>query len=112
MRPDDVFERRDRTSGELRGAATLVAFDCASNAQLRAIAEVDASRDAQPAFVRAFVAAPDNVMHLARLDFACARHGPVHGERSRTPRIDYARASSGVPRSGMGPAAISSGGAL
>jgi catalase-peroxidase len=65
-----VLEGRDRASGELRWTGTVVDLVFGSNAQLRAIAEVYAARDAQPAFVRDFVAAWVKVMNLDRYDLA------------------------------------------
>jgi catalase-peroxidase len=67
---DGVLEGRDRVTGEVKWTATVVDLVFGSNAQLRAIAEVYASRDAQPAFVRDFVAAWNKVMNLGRYDGA------------------------------------------
>ncbi len=66
----DVFEGRDRATGELKWTATRVDLIFGSNSQLRAIAEVYGSADAQPKFVRDFVAAWDKVMNLDRFDIA------------------------------------------
>ncbi len=65
---DDVFEGRDRATGELKWTGTAVDLVLGSNSQLRAIAEVYACDDSQPAFVRDFVAAWDKVMNLDRFD--------------------------------------------
>jgi catalase-peroxidase len=65
---EGVLEGRDRTSGELKWTGTVVDLVFGSNAQLRALAEVHASSDAQPAFVRDFVAAWNKVMNLDRYD--------------------------------------------
>jgi len=65
---DDVLEGRDRTSGNLKWTATVVDLVFGSNSQLRALAEVYASSDAQPAFVEDFVAAWTKVMNLDRFD--------------------------------------------
>ena len=65
-----VLEGRDRRSGERRWTATAVDLVFGSNAQLRALAEVYASSDAQAAFVRDFGAAWSKVMHLDRFDLA------------------------------------------
>jgi catalase-peroxidase len=65
-----VLEGHDRVTGALKWTATVVDLVFGSNAQLRAIAEVYASRDAQPAFVRDFVAAWNKVMNLGRYDLA------------------------------------------
>ena len=66
----DVFEGRDRGTGEVKWTGTAVDLVFGSNSQLRAIAEVYACDDAQPAFVRDFVAAWDKVMNLDRFDLA------------------------------------------
>jgi catalase-peroxidase len=63
-----VLEGRDRKSGELKWTATTADLVFGSNAQLRAVAEVYASSDAQQAFVRDFVAAWTKVMNLDRFD--------------------------------------------
>ncbi|MEO6408840.1 MAG: catalase/peroxidase HPI [Burkholderiaceae bacterium] len=62
----DVFEGRDRKTGERRWTATRVDLVFGSNAQLRAIAEVYASADAQRKFVDDFAAAWTKVMNLDR----------------------------------------------
>jgi catalase-peroxidase len=67
---EDVFEGRDRATGELRWTATRVDLIFGSNAQLRAIAEVYASDDANEKLVRDFVAAWTKVMNLDRFDLA------------------------------------------
>ena len=63
-----VLEGRDRRSGALRWTGTVADLVFGSNSQLRALAEVYASSDAQPAFVRDFVAAWNKVMNLDRFD--------------------------------------------
>jgi catalase-peroxidase len=69
--PDaEVFEGRDRKTGELRWTATRVDLAFGSNAQLRALAEVYASSDGQKRFLHDFVAAWDKVMNLDRFDRA------------------------------------------
>jgi catalase-peroxidase len=69
--PDaDLFEGRDRKSGELKWTATRVDLIFGSNSQLRALAEVYGSSDAQKKFVRDFVAAWNKVMNLDRFDVA------------------------------------------
>jgi catalase-peroxidase len=65
-----VLEGRDRATGAVKWTATVVDLVFGSNAQLRAVAEVYASADAQPAFVRDFVAAWTKVMNLDRYDLA------------------------------------------
>ena len=67
---EDVFEGRDRKTGELEWTGTRVDLVFGSNSQLRAVAEVYASDDAQHAFVRDFVAAWNKVMNLDRFDLA------------------------------------------
>ena len=64
----DVYEGRDRKSGELKWTATRADLVFGSNSQLRALAEVYGSSDAQEQFVAAFVAAWDKVMNLDRFD--------------------------------------------
>ncbi len=66
--PAQVYEGRDRASGELRWTATAVDLVFGSNSQLRAVAEVYACADAQPKFVQDFVAAWGKVMNLDRFD--------------------------------------------
>ena len=63
-----VLEGRDRATGEIKWTATTVDLVFGSNSQLRALAEVYACSDAQPAFVRDFVAAWNKVMNLDRFD--------------------------------------------
>jgi catalase-peroxidase len=64
----DVFEGRDRNTGELKWTATRVDLVFGSNSQLRALAEVYASSDAQGKFVQDFIAAWSKVMNLDRFD--------------------------------------------
>ena len=67
---DDLFEGRDRASGELKWTGTRVDLIFGSNSQLRAVAEVYASGDAQEKFLHDFVAAWHKVMDLDRFDLA------------------------------------------
>jgi catalase-peroxidase len=67
---EDVFEGRDRSTGEARGTGTAVDLVFGSNSILRALSEVYASDDAKEKFVRDFVAAWDKVMNLDRFDLA------------------------------------------
>ena len=67
---ENVYDGRDRGTGEVRWTATAVDLVVGAHAQLRAIAEVYASGDAQEKFVRDFVAAWDKVMTLDRFDLA------------------------------------------
>jgi catalase-peroxidase len=64
----NIYEGRDRTSGDVKWTATAVDLIFGSNSQLRAVSEVYASDDAQEKFVRDFVAAWDKVMNLDRFD--------------------------------------------
>ncbi|BCA78555.1 catalase/peroxidase HPI [Desulfuromonas sp. AOP6] len=64
----DVFEGRDRQSGELKWTGTRVDLIFGSNSELRAVAEVYACADAQEKFVNDFVAAWNKVMNLDRFD--------------------------------------------
>jgi catalase-peroxidase len=66
----DIFEGRDRRTGEARWTGTRVDLIFGSNAQLRALAEVYGSADAQEKFVQDFVAAWTKVMNLDRFDLA------------------------------------------
>src|SRR5438552_1392595 len=66
----DVFEGRDRATGELKWTGTRVDLVFGSNSQLRALAEVYGSSDAQVKFVQDFVAAWTKVMNLDRFDLA------------------------------------------
>jgi catalase-peroxidase len=65
---EETFEGRDRESGEAKGTATRVDLVFGSNSQLRALAEVYASDDAQSKMVDDFVAVWDKVMMLDRFD--------------------------------------------
>ena len=65
-----MYEGRDRNTGAPRWTATRIDLLFGSNAQLRALAEVYGSSDAQPMFVRDFVAAWTKVMNLDRFDLA------------------------------------------
>jgi len=67
---ENVYEVRDRASGDLRWTATAVDLVFGSNSQLRALAEVYASDDARESFVRDFVSAWVKVMELDRFDLA------------------------------------------
>ena len=67
---EDVFEGRDSASGEVKWKGSRVDLVFGSNSQLRALAEVYACDDGQPAFVHDFVAAWDKVMMLDRFELA------------------------------------------
>ncbi|MDN5210523.1 catalase/peroxidase HPI [Fulvivirgaceae bacterium BMA12] len=66
----EVFEGRDRTTGEIKWTGTRVDLIFGSNSELRAIAEVYGSQDAEERFVKDFVAAWAKVMNLDRFDLA------------------------------------------
>jgi catalase-peroxidase len=66
----DVFEGRDRKTGALKWTGTRVDLVFGSNSQLRALAEVYGSSDAQAKFVQDFVGAWTKVMNLDRYDLA------------------------------------------
>nr|WP_315479882.1 catalase/peroxidase HPI [uncultured Rhodoferax sp.] len=65
-----VLEGRDRATGQVKWTATVADLVFGSNSQLRALAEVYASSDAQQSFVRDFAAAWTKVMNLDRFDLA------------------------------------------
>jgi catalase-peroxidase len=67
---EDVFEGRDRKTGEPKWTGTRVDLIFGSNAQLRALAEVYACEDSQEKFLHDFVAAWNKVMNLDRFDLA------------------------------------------
>ncbi|GES49461.1 catalase-peroxidase [Rhizobium sp. NBRC 114257] len=66
----DVFEGRDRATGDVKWTATRVDLVFGSNSQLRAIAEVYGQSDAETKFVQDFVAAWTKVMNADRFDIA------------------------------------------
>lgn len=65
---ENVYEGRDRSTGDVKWTATAVDLVFGSSSQLRALAEVYAGEDAKDKFVRDFVAAWDKVMNLDRFD--------------------------------------------
>ncbi|MBW9260345.1 MAG: catalase/peroxidase HPI [Candidatus Thiodiazotropha sp. (ex. Lucinisca nassula)] len=65
---DNLFEGRDRVSGEVRWSATRVDLVFGSNSELRALAEVYAADDSAEKFVDDFVSAWNKVMNLDRFD--------------------------------------------
>ncbi|MBW3577561.1 MAG: catalase/peroxidase HPI [Actinobacteria bacterium] len=67
---EELFEGRDRETGEVKWTATRVDLVFGANSQLRAIAEVYGSDDAKERFVQNFVAAWDKVMNLDRFELA------------------------------------------
>jgi len=66
----DLFEGRDRKSGKVKWTGTRVDLIFGANSQLRALAEVYGSSDAEKKFVHDFVAAWNKVMNLGRFDLA------------------------------------------
>jgi catalase-peroxidase len=66
----DLFEGRDRKTGQVKWTATRVDLVFGSNSQLRAVAEVYGCADSQAKFVHDFVAAWNKVMNLDRFDLA------------------------------------------
>jgi catalase-peroxidase len=66
----DVFEGRDRVTGELKWTGTRIDLIFGANTQLRALAEVYGCGDSQEKFVNDFVAAWGKVMNLDRFDVA------------------------------------------
>ena len=67
---ENVYEGRDRGSGEVKWTATAADLVFGSNSQLRGLAEVYACDDAKEKFVQDFVAAWNKVMNLDRFDLA------------------------------------------
>ena len=67
---DDVFEGRDRATGQLKWTGTRVDLIFGSNSQLRAIAEVYGCEDSKEKFMNDFVSAWNKVMNLDRFDLA------------------------------------------
>ena len=66
----NVFEGRDRKTGEVKWTGTRVDLIFGSNSELRAIAEVYACDDSKEKFVHDFIAAWNKVMNLDRFDLA------------------------------------------
>ena len=67
---EEVFEGRDRKTGELKWTGTRVDLIFGSNSELRAIAEVYGCEDSKEKFVKDFVAVWNKVMNLDRFDLA------------------------------------------
>jgi len=67
---ENVYEGRDRATGDVKWTGTAVDLVFGSNSQLRALSEVYAQDDSKEKFVRDFVAAWDKVMSLDRFDLA------------------------------------------
>ena len=83
-----TFEGRDRKTGALRWTGTRVDLVFGSNAQLRALAEVYGSADAQAKFVGDFVAAWTKVMDLDRFDRALTISSRSRLQRRDAPTLD------------------------
>lgn len=67
---EDLFEAKDRQTGELKWTGTRVDLIFGSNSQLRALTEVYAQDDAKEKFVKDFVAAWNKVMNADRFDLS------------------------------------------
>jgi catalase-peroxidase len=67
---EDLYEGRDRVSGDLKWTATRVDLVLGANSQLRAIAEVYACQDSKEKFIKDFVAAWNKVMNNDRFDLS------------------------------------------
>ena len=67
---ENVYEGRDRTTGDVKWTATAVDLVFGSHSQLRGISEVYGSDDSKEKFVHDFVAAWNKVMNLDRFDLA------------------------------------------
>jgi catalase-peroxidase len=72
---ENVYEGYDRRTGETKWTATAADLVFGAHSQLRALAEVYASDDAQVKFVRDFVATWNKVMNLDRYDLLAKRNG-------------------------------------
>jgi len=72
---EDLFEVRDRATGDVKWTATRVDLVFGSNSQLRALAEVYAERGNEEKFVRDFVAAWNKVMNADRFDLPRSPRG-------------------------------------
>jgi len=67
---EEIFEGRDRKTGDVKWTATRADLIFGSNAQLRALSEVYGSKDAHEKFVHDFVGVWNKVMNLDRFDLA------------------------------------------
>ncbi len=88
---EDVYEGRDRSTGELKWTGTRADLVLGSNSQLRAIAEVYGCDDSKEGFVKDFAAAWTKVMNLdlglsarrSALRSSAEPHGPGGSEQAR-----------------------------
>ncbi|MEZ4601243.1 MAG: catalase/peroxidase HPI [Syntrophotaleaceae bacterium] len=80
----DIFEGRDRVTGELKWTGTRVDLVFGANSQLRAVAEVYGCQDSQEKFMQDFVAAWNKVMNLDRFDLAPGLTGRQQEPMQRT----------------------------
>jgi catalase-peroxidase len=76
---ENVYEGRDRATGEVKYTATAADLVFGAHSQLRALAEVYACDDAKEKFVRDFVAAWNKVMNLDRFDLLAQARGERQG---------------------------------
>ena len=83
---ENVYEGRDRATGEVKWTGTAVDLVFGYNSQLRALAEVYAQDDSKEKFVRDFVAAWNKVMNLDRFDLERSGRGRA-GARGRGRRL-------------------------
>jgi catalase-peroxidase len=74
---EDVYEGRDRKTGNVKWTGTRVDLIFGSHSQLRALAEVYACDDSKETFVKDFVAAWNKVMNLDRYDLASPNKAAV-----------------------------------
>jgi catalase-peroxidase len=82
---ENVYEGRDRATGEIKWTATAADLVFGAHSQLRALAEVYACDDAEEKFVRDFVAAWNKVMNLDRYDLLAQ----ARGGRQRTAAVSH-----------------------
>ena len=93
---ENVYEGRDRATGELKWTATDVDLVFGYNSQLRALSEVYACDDAKEKFVRDFVAAWDKVMNLDRFDLASSQQGARNGRLPLRPPAEVVADRKGI----------------
>ena len=93
---ENVYEGRERATGELKWTATDVDLVFGYNSQLRALSEVYACDDAKEKFVRDFVAAWDKVMNLDRFDLASSQQGARNGRLPLRPPAEVVADRKGI----------------